>query len=239
MKRFFFRIIKGLIGLSVLACILAFILYSRLPGMVSNDLTTRFKVPVSIEDISIGFSSIEIDDLVVANVPDGKLPKALSVDQIRAEAPITTYLGDDIVIEEISLDDIYLGLEFESPSSAKGNWTELMKNLETTTEPADPNKQTKDSSLLIKRLVLRNIQVDVYYKSNDTTRKLKPIEEIVLTDISSEHGFPTDQVMNSVLGQMLKSVFIKENLNNMLDDLLNDSGSSGSDFLSPLKGLFK
>ncbi len=233
------RLFQGLIVLGVLACIAIFVLHSRLPGMVSSDLTKRFKVPSSVEDISIGFSSIEIDELEIANVPGGKLPKALSVGQIKSKAPITNYLKEKIVIEEISLEEIYLGLEFNSSSGTKGNWTELMNNLEATAEPTNPKKEESQRDLLIKRLVLKDIQVEVYYKNNKTTRKLKPIDEIVLTNISSENGFPTDQIMHSVLGQMLKSVFVQENLNNMLDDLLNDPESSGNGILEPLKGLFK
>ena len=53
MKTFFSGVLKGLMGLTILACIVAFITYSRLPGMVSSDLSKRFKVPVSIEDITL------------------------------------------------------------------------------------------------------------------------------------------------------------------------------------------
>jgi hypothetical protein len=44
-------------------------------------------------------------------------------------------------------------------------------------------------------------------------------------------------VMNSVLGDMLKQVFIKENLKNMLQELMNQPGPI-QQYLSPFKGLF-
>lgn len=90
----------------------------------------------------------------------------------------------------------------------------------------------------IKRLVLNNISVDLIFKKDGgKIKKLPTIDQIVLTDITSEGGILLDQLMDSVLGQMLKSVFTRENLQNMLKDLLQPQKTLDKVF-KPFKGLF-
>ncbi len=58
-----------------------------------------------------------------------------------------------------------------------------------------------------------------------------------LTEISSEGGLPMDQILNSVLGQMLKEVFVKQNLKNMIQQFMN-TPSPVQQYLAPFKGFF-
>ncbi len=65
----------------------------------------------------------------------------------------------------------------------------------------------------------------------------RPIERIELTNISSEGGVPTSQIMNIVMHETLRNIFSKEGLQNMLDGVLNP-GDSGGGVMNTLKGLF-
>jgi len=192
---------------------------------------------VTIGDISFSLNKITVDHLDIANVPNSRLQKALSVKTISSTCNLLNYLKETISIEQITLDDIYIGLEFDTPKSAQGNWTVLMGNLESATASA-PKEESK--TVIIKELILTNIQVDVVYKSsNGAIKRLKPIPRIVLYNINSSQGFPTDQIMKSVLGQMLKSVFVDENLKNMFEDLLTNPPKNAVDaVLQPFKSLF-
>jgi uridylate kinase len=105
--------------------------------------------------------------------------------------------------------------------------------------PSTPTDEKNKRTVLIHRLVLTNISVDVVYRSDGgKVKRLPKIDQIVLTDVSSEGGVPMDQVMNSVLGQMLKQIFIKENLKNMLDGILQNQGNGTLEkIITPFKGL--
>lgn len=113
-----------------------------------------------------------------------------------------------------------------------------MSNYNSST--AEEKQEKKERSVLIKRLVLNNISVDlVFKKDGGSIKKLPMINQIVLTDVTSEGGIPMDQLMGSVLGHMLKSVFTKENLQNMLKDVLETPQKTLDKVFKPFKGLFK
>lgn len=243
-----FSTLTGIIIVIILAAVvIGFIAWSRVPDIVADNLSKKLKVSVEIDDMSLGWGKIQVDKVVIGNPPGAILSKAFSCSSIDVLAPFTNYLDQKIIIDEIDVNDVYLGLEFDSAKGTDGNWTRIMGNLKSSTgqesngkkkKGAEPPKESSQRSVLIKRLVLTNIDVDVVYrKEGGKVQKLKRIDRIELTNVSSEGGLPMDQVMNSVLGQMLKSVFEKQNLQNMLQDLLQKPGGL-QDYLSPFKGFF-
>ncbi len=237
-----FSTLTGIIIVIILAAaVTGFIGWSRVPDILANNLSQKLKVSVEIDGISLGWGKIEVDKVVIGNPPRAILSKAFSCSSIDILAPFTNYLDQEIIIDKIDVNDVYLGLEFDSPKGAEGNWTRIMGGLKSPNNQQANGKKKKEESqrsVLIKHLVLTNIDVDVVYrKEGGKVKKLKRIEKIELTNVSSKGGLPMDQVMNSILGQMLKSVFEKQNLQNMLQDLLNSQGTV-QDYLSPFKGFF-
>lgn len=257
MKSFFSGVLGWIVIAIAAVCIAAFIAWSRAPDILANNLSKKLGVPVEIEDISLGFSHITVENFEIGNVPNGILPKAFSVETLAVNAPLGRYLNDQIVIDTIKLDNVYLGLEFDSATSTNGNWTRIMSNLQDSTDtdqnvpPSERSRKRKSQqqapantpktgkSLLIKELIINNISVDlVYVKGDGKIKKLPMIKQIVLRNISSEEGFPMDQLMNSVLGQMLQQVFIQQNLKNMIQELV-PKAQDLNNLLDPFKGLLK
>lgn len=227
MKVFF----STLIGVVVLAVVVALVMWSRLPDMLSNALSKKLGVAVSIESLGLHWGEIDLNKLQVASPPKSILSHALTCQEIAIITPFTHYINNEIVIEEIDLKEVYLGLEFDSATTTNGNWTRIMHHLKTS---IDPSLSNTSRSVLIKKLVLTDIRVDVVYrKEGGRVQHLKPISRLELTNISSEGGFPLDQITNSVLGETLKQVFIKQNLKNMLQNLLENQ-----DPLKPLLSPF-
>lgn len=242
MKTFFSTLAGMIIILILILLVVGYIFWSRVPDIVANDLSKKLKVHVQIDDIFLGWGKIDIEKVEVGNTPGSILSKAFSCQSINLFAPVSRYLNKHIVIDEIAINDVYLGLEFDTPTSTKGNWTEIMSNasLNKTKNKKKQQPTTNGSlkSVLIHKLVLSNIKVDVLYrKDGGKVKHLPPIDRIELYDISSEGGLPMDQIMNSVLGQMLKSVFEKENLKNMLQELIQQPPKELQKFIEPFKGL--
>ncbi len=234
MKGFFIRLLGLSMALVAILLLAAFLLYSRLPDLLSDKLSKALKVAVQIEDVHLSFSNITLDHLEIANIPKSVLPKAFSAEKIAFDAPLINYVKDAIVIDEISLDQVYLGLEFASPTNLQSNWSTIMAPLSAEKPSSETQKK-----VLIKTLILTNIQVEIVYKNKKgEIKKLPLIDKIVLTNINTEEGLPMNQIMNSVLGQMLKSVFLKENLKDAIDGLLQEPESAVDKLLTPFKGLF-
>jgi uncharacterized protein involved in outer membrane biogenesis len=218
------------------ALIFLFIGWIRLPDMIANSLSKKTQVSVEIDDLSIRPSLIELYKLNVGNPPKYKLPKSLSVDTIKIYAPLTRYFDQNVVIEEIRLNKVYLGLEFDKKGNKKGNWSIIMKNYDEATN-AGVKKEKTEKSVLIKKLILTNISVDLAYRDTGEVQHLKPIDHIEFTNVTSEGGIPTDQITNLIMQQMLKEVFSLENLENMVEGFLQSPQQGVQNLLSPFKNL--
>jgi hypothetical protein len=233
----FFKSLGGLIVLCILgAGIFLFFASSRLPNRIASYLSQTLKVGVEIGDIHFSLNKIKVDNFVVGNPPGYKLKKAFSIEDTEILAPVSRYLHDAIVIDEIDMNNVYIGLEFQSIKSTEGNWTTIMSNAQSaqTKSAASASKKT----VLIKKLVLKNIKVDLLYQSDGKVRQLRTIPQIVLTNISSQGGNLTDQLMNSALGEAVKEVFVQENLKDVLNKIFQLPSGNPSDVLNGIKGLF-
>ncbi len=221
--------------LIVVALVVLFFLgMSRAPDMLANKLSKSLGVSVSIDSMSLRPSKIEVDKIEIGNARGYSLPKAFSAEEIKVHAPLTRYVSDDIVIDEIDVNHIYLGLEFDSPAGAEGNWTKIMNHYKKEAE----GEESSDKKILIKKLILTNIQTELLFRSEGgKIKKLPTIKRIELTNINTEGSFPTKQLMGTILGQMLKEVFIQQNLDNMIKGLLNP-GKAVDKILKPFEGIF-
>lgn len=215
------------------------IFWSQVPDIVANKISNQLKVPVQIDEINLGWGKIHIKELEISNTPHSFLAKALTCKAIHLITPFKRYLEEKIVIDTIELNNVYLGLEFDSATTTKGNWTEIMSHLQSSSSKKTPKQAANSShSILIHHLILTDLNVDVVYrKEGGQVHHLKTIPRIELNEISSEGGLPIDQIMNSVLGQMLKAVFEKENLKNMLQEFLQPQKGIQK-YLEPFKGFF-
>lgn len=233
------RVVKGISGLVLLAliggAIFLFLLWSRVPDIVASKLSERLQTRFEIGDIKLGLKTLSVDRFDIHNPRGYTLPKAFSANQIMVEAPLAHYIKDHIEIEQIVVSDVYIGLEFDSPKSTNGNWKTLLGNTQKAQD--ESTKSASQKTVLIKRLLLTNIQAELYYHSDGKVRKLKPIRQIELRDISSQGGNIGDQLLNSALGKAVKQIFIEENLKDILDQLFQ-APSKPADYLGPLKNFF-
>ena len=236
--RTFFKSILGIIVICILAGIILFYLAkSRLPDMIASKLSKTLQVAVEIGDMNFSLNMIKIDNLEISNPRNFKLEHAFTTQEIVIQAPLMGYLHQDIVINEINMNNVYLGFEFESPQGTSGNWTTIMANAQSQLEQS--TKSNAEKTVLIKRLVLNNINADLLYQSDGKVRHLPTIPQIVLVNISSKGGNLMDQLMNTALGEMLKEIFVRENLKNIMDKIFQQiPGNPVQKALKPIKGLF-
>ncbi len=223
--RTFLKSIGGIVIIVILvAIILLFIGWSRVPDIIAGHLSKTLKVLVDIGDIDIAMKGFEIKKLEIGNPPGYNLSRALGAQQIIIDAPLSRYFHEHIEIDEIDVNDIYLGLEFDSPKGTKGNWTTIMNNAQQA-QAAATKKGGK--TVLIRRLILNDIKTDLLYRDQgNKVRHLPTIKRIELHDISSTGGDISDQLMNSALGEMIKQVFIEQNLKDILDQILTPGGNN-------------
>ncbi len=230
-----------LIIILVVVAILA-ITWNRMPQMLANSLSKKLQVSDEIKDIKVRPGHINIEHLEIGSPQGYHLPRSFSADEISIQAPLLHYFDQNIVIEEIVLDTVYLGIEFTKLGSKEGNWTQIMKNYKENTggsesSPSEEKGKKNNKSVLIKKLILKNISVDLSYRDSGTVQHLQQIDYLEFTNITSEGGIPADQITNLIMQQMLKAVFSKENLENMIEGFLQSPQQGIQNFLQPFKGL--
>src|SRR5579871_2743371 len=169
----FFSTLAGLIVIIIVAAVIVgFIFWSRVPDMLANNLSKKMGVSVAIDSMGLGMGKIDLKKIEIGNPPNSILAKAFSCREIDVNAPFTRYLSKNIVIDEIDLQDVYLGFEFDSASGTNGNWTRIMNNIQSSMAAGQPKRKKgepapkPERTVLIHRIVLTNINVDVVYKKD-------------------------------------------------------------------------
>ncbi|MDN3505200.1 MAG: hypothetical protein P0S95_06480 [Rhabdochlamydiaceae bacterium] len=223
---------RSFIGAVIIIFVAISLCYTLLPSIVSHSLSKRMEVSVSIGGISLGTSKIGINAIYIGNPPNSILPQALKVDKIQVDIPASHFFHKKIVIPYLGLNDIYLGLEFNSQSDRQGNWTYIMKNLSDSNSNSSDAKS--DVEVMIKRVVLNNLTVAIVYKDQPKNIKTVQIPSLEFTDVSSKGGIPSAQITQLIMRHALQQVFSKENLQNMIKDVLSPNSGGGGFF----KGLF-
>lgn len=233
-----FGTLAGLIILAIVVLVVClFLAWSRIPDLVAGHLSKRLKVPVSIEEVQITKESIDIHNLEIGNPRGYTLPKAFSAHNILIQAPLMRYLDEKIIIDAITVNTVYLGAEFDKPGSKNGNWTTLMQNFKNSTTP--PKESKKGKTVLIKKLILTDIDVDLAYKSGSIpVKRLKPIPKIEFTNVTSEKGIPSEQITNLIIEQALRAIFDQENIGNMIEGFMISPEQGVQNMLSPLQPFF-
>ncbi|MCE5293361.1 MAG: hypothetical protein LLF94_01945 [Chlamydiales bacterium] len=215
------KLLRILFILAIIAIIGLYFVWQKAPDIIASQLSSEMKVDVKINKIDVSQNDIIVSKVSIGNPEGSKLPTAFSCDTIKVETPVTNYTSDPIVIDLIALDNIYLSLESSSPTSMAANWTTIMDNMKKSSPPApkDESKpEAKGTSVLIKKLVLTNINAEIVYPLQmGKSTKLDPIDRIELTNISSESGVPLDQVIAIVLQQTLQTVLKKNAFENVLN----------------------
>ena len=174
------------------------------------------KVPTYIQSVSINKDSIEIKEIILKNLPDSVLPTALKIENMIIEAPITTYLSDEIKLSSIICKDFFVGLEFESKGSSQGNWSILMENINHSA----PSVHSFKKSVFIKKLIIKDATIHLTYKDQPNYLSKYTIKEIVLHDLSSEGEFPMDQLTKIIIRESLKEIFSLKNITNMFKNYI-------------------
>lgn len=228
MKKFL-NLIFTIIIVVVLCAVIA---YNSLPSYFSKHFTNKAQVSISISDFIIRPSTLTIENLQISNPPKSILRKAFDAQKIELYAPISEYFHDQIVIDDMTIDNTYIGLEFESPKNSRGNWQTILNNIKP------PEEKEQNRSILIKKLVFTDLRVElVYREGSQNIRKLKPIDRLELTNISSKGGVPTDQIMHIILSEMVRNILSLEGLQNLIEDVVPGARQAGS-VLRSVKGFF-
>ena len=231
---------------SILICVIIilfaaiFFSWNYLPYWISHNLSKKIGVAVSIGHMNLSPTRARILQLSIDNPEGCILDKALTVKKIQANSPITSFLHDNVVIDEVVFSDLYLGLEFESALNTQGNWTMIMGNLRSSLGGSSLGEgvntaEKKGKSFLIKRLAVERMNIDLVFRQGDgRIRHLKPVAHMEFKNVRSDGPFPMGQLTNIIMSEVLKEVFFDQHLQDMLQNLIPSPGKGAYNSLRSL-----
>ncbi len=211
------KLVRIAVIIILIAIVGVFIGLQVAPSLVSSSLSKKMGVDVSIGSIGASSDEVKVQYVSIANPAGSKLPKAFSVDKIAVDSPLTNYVKDPIIIDEITLDNVYLSIEAASPTGGlSGNWGKIIDNLNKSSPPAAKSDK-KGTQVTIKKLILTNINVDlVTLLQAGSVQRLPTIPRLEFTNISSDSGMPIEPIISAILAAVLKNNGIESILENVI-----------------------
>lgn len=225
--------------LAIVAIVGLFFAWKKAPEIIASNLSEKMKVDVKIGDIALASDSVKITKIQIGNPKGSKLPVAFSTDSIEVRSPLQNYIKDAIVIDAIEINNIYMSLEFTSPTATEGNWPTIIDNLKKSSPPEEPKKQEEEKngkSVLIKKLILTDINADLIYTlTGDNVQKLKTIPRLEFDNVSSESGISLDQIITLIMKETLESVLKEQSLGNILEKAIESPKDVLESFIPSFK----
>lgn len=219
------KLVGWVVGVLLVVCVAlaatGYFLYPKLPFFLSRSLSEKFKVPVRVGNVNMTYDLIHIDGLEIANPPQSQMQTAFVADVIDIKAPLPHYLKKDIIIEEISINNIYTSIEFYNRKNTTGNWSVLIDNLDSNESFGGSERQGSNNvdkagrTVHINKLILTNISVDLMLYGKKRIR-LPPISRIEFDDVDSEKGLPTEEITEIIVQKMMGRIFSIHGITNML-----------------------
>lgn len=220
----------------IIAAIGLFIAWKAVPSVVSSSLSKQMQVEVKIDKMHLSPNSLGIENIFVGNPQGYQLPKAFSCGSITVTAPVFNYIKDPIVIDEITIDQVYFALELTPMQGALSNWSKILSNMPkaSTQEKPKEKENKKATKVLIKKIVLTNITPEMILVTGKS-QKMPTIDRLELTNVSSEDGIP----LEPIAALILEKIYGKDQIQNLLNNALQDPQSAWEKFSQPFKGLMQ
>lgn len=196
MKKYWSLTIYILVGL------LAFVWLIKVP-ILSYYFSQKLRVPVRFNWVSIWPRETAFTHLRIENPKEFSSPTALKVDKTKVHYFFENVFKDPTIINEIEMDNVYLGVEFLVPGEEKNNWTIIARDIP---------RSTSRHSFIINRMVLTNLTIVI--SNVDAMGKVltRYVDRLEINQINSNRGFPTEKVIQEIFGgvhldDLIKDVF--------------------------------
>jgi len=208
--------------------IAAILAWTNKKTILTHFLSKQLHTTVTMQSFNINKTEMHINQVWIGTPPASKIPTAFTARNLSIQAPMNKIFSTPLIIEEIDINDIFVGIEFYNTKGDDNNWSRILHNDHKEIKNARP--------YLIRNLTLRNLTVELT-KADGTTKRYPTIQKIEFHNISNETGFPIEEIQKAIFKLMLQDLFKQLNLDQLLQGLLPNTPTT-----SPLKllpGLFK
>ncbi len=154
-------------------------------------LTKKMRMPVSVGWIRLWPGNVKMHSFKIKNPPDFKDGVAFKAGRIECSYRFSQLFGDSTRIDQISIRNALLQVDFSNQMGTRNNWTSIAERME-------PSQNTQQ--ILIGGFVLTDLTVEVHGLDAVGTNVpgYRHFDRLELDSIESWKGFPTEQLVRSI-----------------------------------------
>ena len=172
-------------------------------------LSDQLGVPVKIHTLEIYSQGADLLQVWVGNPPDSRSQTAFSAASIHVQTPVFQILADPLIIDEIIINDIFIGVEYYNKKKSQSNWATILE---------EKSSQKPSRDYLIRTLRFNRMTVDVMQANG--TKKSYTLPEMEFHNISSATGFPVGEIEKAIFQQVLQGLIQQLNLNQIFNGVI-------------------
>lgn len=217
--------------------VVGFVIYLNLGKIIASQLSIKLHTDVTIGKMIVRPTFFTIYDLRIYSPCGSKLTIAFQAEELRFDIPLIRFLYPRILFEQITISNVYAGVEFYDKKNTYGNWTQLLSNLESH-QPEVASQSLQMKTIFVHHLIFNNSVVDLapYAKA---AHRLKPIPQLAFHNVNSQKGLPMNQITDLIARKFMQEVSILGNVGNMLQTIISIPANTVKGLLSPFKPLVK
>ncbi len=196
---------KYRLAAGVTIAILLFLWLIKAP-IFATYFSHKVNLPLFFDRISLGLTEMDIHRLKVANPWRFKSRTALRAKTTKLQYDTPNLRTDPVIFDSIELDKVFIEVDFLNPASNQSNWSLIGKRILK-------GVNYKSKGVQIRQVVLNDVTVIIKGKPDiDGERHIPRIE---LSNIDSEHGFPTQNLIEQIfqesgLEEFIQAIFYPE-----------------------------
>ena len=172
-------------------------------SLAAHFISNHLKVPVTIQTLDLTKTHIDLSHLWIGTPSRSRTSTSFTAETIEIDTELYHILDNPLIIDEIDIATIFVGLEYYENGST--NWTHMLGDSSPT-----PGKNT-GRDYLIRTLILENLTVEVT-QANGQKKRYPTIARMEFHNISSETGFPIQEIEKAIFKLMMKNIMDKFNL---------------------------
>ncbi len=170
-------------------------------------------MPVRLYSLDFSKNCMTLKDLFIGNAPQSRTNISFGVEEINIDTSLKEITKNPLVIDSISFKDTLIAVEYFNESGTKNNWQLLLSD-------TSPKWKIK-KNYLIKKVTVENIVIQVT-DHNGKVVKYPPINKMEFFNINQELGFPINKIDKMIFNTIVRAVFSRLGLDNLLDDTKSD-----------------
>lgn len=163
-------------------------------------------VPVTLSsaDVRLGSSKLGLEGFAIANPPTFRAEPFLSLGRASASWRQSSIFSDEMVIEELTIEDVTINLEHRDGRTNFGSILDHMgaRAGESKPAPADPNERKR--TLVVKHILVRNVNAAVHVPGLAESSAGVKLERLELKDFRSDGS--TTEIVAALTGTLVDAL---------------------------------